>query len=271
MYSRCRCDRSLWRWRNRRSDDAAGTAYFSEGSGTALAHGAGDVRATGAVRVLRRRITRHTSGGLRFPQGTWLNLVLPFAWCFLAAQAILQDSLVGDKQFWVALPCSWRTLLLAKITFIGSTIALPYLIATSAILIARTHSIRFCISRISSEATSNPFAVLILAAALATVTRNIGQFLLAEITVLSGTMFLGSPTGPGGQAFRSFPWDVRWSLALIILSAGGLVVVMTQFAARRPVLSRALAVLAVIAAAALYNEMSRDTSAAIVTHLAPAP
>ena len=72
-----------------------------------------------------------------FPQGTWLNLVLPFAWCFLAAQAILQDSLVGDGQFWVALPCNWRTLLLAKITFVVSTIAVPYLVATSAILIAR--------------------------------------------------------------------------------------------------------------------------------------
>jgi hypothetical protein len=205
-----------------------------------------------------------------FPQGTWLNLVLPFAWCFLAAQAILQDSLVGDKQFWVALPCNWRTLLIAKVTFIASTIALPYLVATSAILLARGFNPFQYVPQLFWKQLLL-LAVLIPAAALATLARNIGQFLLAEIAVLSVLMFLGNPASQDSTGFTFFPWDVRWALALTILVVGGVIVVAGQFIARRTLVSRMLAVAAVICAAALYNEMSRDTSAAIRASFQAAP
>jgi len=205
-----------------------------------------------------------------FPQGTWLNLVLPFAWCFLTALAILEDPLVGDKQLWVALPGNWRTLLLAKVTFVVATIAAPYLLATAMILIARGFNPFQYIPHLLWKQLLL-FALIVPAAALATLAKNIGQFLLAEITVLSATMFLGGLTSQGGQAFRSFPWDVRWDLAVLLLAIGGLLVTMTQFVARRTVFSRILAVLTVAGAFALYNYMSRDASAAVRVQLSGPP
>jgi hypothetical protein len=35
----------------------------------------------------------------------WLNLLLPLAWGCLAALAVLQDPVPGERQFWLTLPC----------------------------------------------------------------------------------------------------------------------------------------------------------------------
>jgi hypothetical protein len=74
-----------------------------------------------------------------FAEG-WLNVLLPLAWCYLVGLAVLQDPVVGDREFWLALPCRWRSMMGAKALFVLCFIHLPYLLAQAGILAARGFS-----------------------------------------------------------------------------------------------------------------------------------
>jgi hypothetical protein len=63
-----------------------------------------------------------------------LDFLLPVVWWFLLAAAIHNESLVGDRQFWVTRPYSWRSLAAAKGLFLVVFILLPTLVCDSVIL-----------------------------------------------------------------------------------------------------------------------------------------
>src|SRR5579863_10327337 len=58
----------------------------------------------------------------------WLNILLPLAWSFLIALAMLEDPAESDTPFWVTVPCRWPSLLAAKAVFIVIVIHVPYLV-----------------------------------------------------------------------------------------------------------------------------------------------
>lgn len=59
----------------------------------------------------------------------WLNLLLPFTWIYLLGLFIVEDPLVGDRQFWVTTPCSWRSLFGAKALFALAFVHIPFFVA----------------------------------------------------------------------------------------------------------------------------------------------
>ena len=70
----------------------------------------------------------------------WLNILLPLAWSFLIALALLEDPVVADTPFWVTVPCKWQSLLAAKAVFVVMVVHVPYLVACAYILHARGFS-----------------------------------------------------------------------------------------------------------------------------------
>ena len=202
-------------------------------------------------------------------QGTLLDLVLPFAWCLLIGMAIQQDPLVGDRQFWVALPCGWRPLLVSKIAFIVATIELPYFLATALILAIRGFNPFAFVPHLLWKQLVL-LALFVPAVALATVAKNIGQFLLIAIATVSGVMFLSDEMNRQSIGLHMFAWDSRWIVALVVLSAGALPVAAIQFVRRRTGPSRGVALATAFAAAGLYHWMSRDASAAVTAAAFPA-
>lgn len=52
-----------------------------------------------------------------FLQGLLMALT-PISWCLLVVRAVQDESLVGDRQFWVTRPYEWKKLLVAKVLFI---------------------------------------------------------------------------------------------------------------------------------------------------------
>jgi hypothetical protein len=144
----------------------------------------------------------------------WLNLLLPFTWSYLIALAVLEDPLVGDRQFWVSMPCRWTSLLASKALFAIAFIHLPYFIASAVILWERNF-----------EPWLNPgqlmwkqFALLVTltlpALALAAVVRNIAHFMLAAVVLVAAVVFVDSPE----------PWmhldPVRVGFSLAVLTVG---------------------------------------------------
>ena len=48
--------------------------------------------------------------------GVFLHALIPISWLVLISRSVHDESLVGDKQFWVTRPYTWYSLLAAKLT-----------------------------------------------------------------------------------------------------------------------------------------------------------
>jgi hypothetical protein len=71
-------------------------------------------------------------GGL----SSFIRLLLPLTWCFFILRMVQDESLVGDRQFWVTRPYEWKKLLAEKILMVLVFLSLPLLIA-GVILLAK--------------------------------------------------------------------------------------------------------------------------------------
>jgi hypothetical protein len=54
-----------------------------------------------------------------------LAALVPVAWCLLVVRSVQDESLVGDRQFWLTRPYTWKKLLAAKALFAVTFISLP--------------------------------------------------------------------------------------------------------------------------------------------------
>src|SRR5437879_8634778 len=62
-----------------------------------------------------------------------LHMILPIAWWFTIAHLVHGERLVGDRQFWVTRPYSWKSLFAAKVLFCAVFLILPFLISDCVI------------------------------------------------------------------------------------------------------------------------------------------
>jgi len=63
-----------------------------------------------------------------------LPLVLVVAWFFLIFRLVQEESLIGDRQFWVTRPYQWPSLLAAKVLFVVIFIHIPLFFAQCLLL-----------------------------------------------------------------------------------------------------------------------------------------
>ncbi|HEY3440607.1 MAG TPA: hypothetical protein VGK29_07645 [Paludibaculum sp.] len=181
----------------------------------------------------------------------WLNLLLPFAWAYLIALVVLEDPLVGDRQFWVTLPCRWPSIFAAKALFILALIHIPYLVSCSVILGARGFPPINYLPQLFGKQLALVVCLTLPAAALATVVRNVVQFLLAIILLGVAATLMSH-----GQGMLDALWIpvnyVHNAVTLVVLTAGTLTVVCLQYVRRATSLARAAGAAAVIATAMTY-------------------
>jgi hypothetical protein len=192
----------------------------------------------------------------------WLNLLLPFAWAYLTALVITEDALVGDRQFWLALPSRWASVFAAKLLFVIAFVHLPYGVASTVILSARGFSPwNFAAELLTSQI--NLLAVITLPAiAVAALVRNSVQFILAALVLIALVVVLS-----GSIMDVTAPWirvdNVRTKLAFTVFSIGAVFVAVLQYRARRVGIARAIGILAGVAAAGLYTYFPKEVSASM--------
>jgi hypothetical protein len=203
-----------------------------------------------------------------FAEG-WLNVLLPFAWCYLAGLAILQDPVVGDREFWLTLPCRRRHMLGAKALFVLCFIHLPYFLAQAAILAFRGFSPVTYFQHLMWKQLVLLLALTLPAAALAVLVENVVQFALAAVLMAAGVIFLG-----GTNPMSVQPWIqtdyVRSGLALLSVTFGALAALVQQYARRRTAISRGIGAAAAIAAAVVFVWLPREASMVMQCALDPA-
>jgi hypothetical protein len=190
----------------------------------------------------------------------WLSRImvplLLLAWTFLIIRVVQSEALVGDRQFWVTRPYDWKKLLAAKALFILSFLNFP-LFVMQAFLLARAgfHPGSYLYGLLWMQLTWLMF--FLSAAAVTSVTANMGQMLLA-------TLFLGlygagiavlSQVIPDADYPAGNDW---WSPLLLVGTV--VAVILLQYRWRRTALSRRLIVafgcyLALLTGATPYRKL----------------
>jgi hypothetical protein len=146
--------------------------------------------------------------------------------CLLIASVVHKESLVGDRQFWITRPYSWPRLLAAKTLFVCLFAVGPSVIADCALLrFAGFSPLSYGAQLIVHQAL---LAALLIAPffAIATVTRNLGQFAAPSICLFAFWFLVIRPQPEAVVWFR-FP------LILAIGIAGAVVTIVLQYARRR--------------------------------------
>jgi hypothetical protein len=190
------------------------------------------------------------------------------AWAMLAALAVLEEPLVGERNFWTTRPHPWPALLASKLVFVLVTIHLPLLLADLYVLAARGFSPANALGPILWKQLLFFGAVTLPSIALASLLRNFTHFVIAVFAIAAGIAILND----GFQRFPDFPrLEINLTHAAIrmLLAAAALAVIWTQYARRRVIPARVTAIAAMLAAASLSAWLPARASYAFIGSSSP--
>ncbi len=120
----------------------------------------------------------------------WVNGLLPLSWIFLIVRAIHGETLVGDRQFWVTRLYEWEKLVAAKVLFVAAFVNVPLFVAQLILLKEAGFGLLRHLPGVL-EMQGALGLLLLLPAALATVTRGLGQVILVAIAALIALIGIG--------------------------------------------------------------------------------
>ncbi len=179
--------------------------------------------------------------------------VLPLIWVCLIAQAIHQEGLVGDREFWMTRPYRWPRLLAAKALFAALFVHVPAFLIGVYILAAHGFNPFAALPHLLGQQLMLAAGLTLPAMALAAVLSNLTQFVIAlPILLLTVSVWVipqpRIPVGQIGQAVLAVAavsvvllqyGRRRTALARFVLVSGGLAAgVLTALAVVGPLLSR---------------------------------
>jgi hypothetical protein len=177
----------------------------------------------------------------RFVPGL-INALVPLSWIFLIVRIVQGEPLVGDRQFWLTRPYGWAQLIAAKALFVLAFIHLP-LFLVDIFLLARAafYPAHYLLGLLWMQLMWIPFFLSV--GALASITRNIPQMLLAVLLValyMIGMVTL-SQVIPSADFSSGNDW---WSALppLLPLIGTALAVILVQYSRRKVAHSRWLIV-----------------------------
>jgi len=198
-------------------------------------------------------------GGASFMNAFFRGLavpLLPVSWIFLIVRIVHGESLAGDRQFWVTRPYDWKQLLAAKILFVLAFVNTPLFLAHIVLLLKAGFHPTDYIAGLLWLQFFWTLLLLLPTAALAAITRNLGQMLLAILFVglfVIAQSYLSSMIRDSN--FSGIDWV---DFALII--GGPIAIILRQYSVRRTTQSRWLlaglaALLIIIMVATPYRRL----------------
>lgn len=214
------------------------------------------------------------SGHASNPSPEWsmlaglLKLLIVVGWWLLISGAIHDESLVGDRQFWVTRPYERRYLLAAKALFIFCFVYVPaFLMQLSILAQAGFQASNYIPKLLYGLMLLTAFCIL-PATALATVTSNLVRLTLTILGVCLGLIAIVSIAlvlAAEGVLQNSVPTNDFLSVPTVLCLLAAVVAV--QYGARRVALSRAM-LMALPPMLLLYTGIFSSTT--VVDHTYPA-
>jgi hypothetical protein len=167
-----------------------------------------------------------------------ITTLLILAWWYLAAAPIYKETLVGDRQFWVTRPYRWRSLLAAKALFLVAFIHVPLLAADLTIVAGQGFpvSLRTLLWRQLGLAA----LITLPSAAIASVTRSLAALAMTGVAALICVVIVFAKFDTARNDWATTEW-IRGTAILLVLLAGAVATVVSQYARRRTAIGRAVA------------------------------
>src|SRR5262249_41267770 len=188
------------------------------------------------------------------------SLILPLAWWYLIAMVVQAEPLLGEHQFWITRPYSRRSLLAAKILFVLVFLNLPMLLADWVIVSAHGFTPSSYLPGFLFRQLLLLFVWFLPFVALATVTANLGQFLLIPMLYVIAAFVARLPVSLNSWYLAE--WIPNSALILVAVVAAFLIL-RIQYLHRRTVLARGIAIGALPLALAAPSLFPRSTAYAL--------
>src|SRR5581483_4752744 len=243
IFTRCRCERFLWRWRW----PIAGPRRPEVTMRQALHILRKDVRRLWLMIAIVLSLTVICSVKLAMEPlllewDTFQNnfhepimFVIAVAWVCLVAMIVYGEPLVGSRQFWITRPYSWRSLLAAKVLLILAVVNLPVLASDLFIILYQGLSPASALQNLLGRQLALLGLFLLPALGIASITRNLGQFVAIALLLTIGALLAWILAM--GQLGAT--WS-RWTLLALniaITAAGMSVGAILQFARRQTIVA----------------------------------
>jgi hypothetical protein len=178
-----------------------------------------------------------------------LQLLAPLACWFLAVTLIHEERLIGDEQYWLTRPYSWKDLVAAKALFLVVFVNAPLFLCQFAAVAAAGLSPWEWLSALLWRQVFFSIFFIMPAVALGAVTRNLGQVVLTGVVILTAGQALSGNQFPD---WGGFDW-IRDCGAALVMAVGTAAAVVLQYTRRRTALARGMvAGTLVLAAATAY-------------------
>lgn len=163
--------------------------------------------------------------------GPLLRILLPIAWLVLISRLIHDESLVGDRQFWITRPYTWPTLLASKLLFLAVFLYLPFFLMQIYLLHHAGLGIADALPdllRYHLRLTAIFFLPFVVIAAVTSTFARLALSILVALLYLVGVFMLGT------QIFgrRMMPPHLEL-LCAILFSAVLAATLLFQYATRR--------------------------------------
>jgi hypothetical protein len=185
-----------------------------------------------------------------------ISFFLMMGWLYFIACLVYKEPPVGDRQFWVTRPYSWKSLLAAKALSIVLFLNLPFLISDIVIVSANGLSPAKAAANLLGRQLAIAAILLLPMAALAATTRYLAQMVFTLAVVFGVNIVLNPPYNLWGR----LSWIPECTSAAI-LTAGTFAILAWQYAQRRTPISRTI--LAAIAGICFAVLMSKPVGPAV--------
>jgi len=169
----------------------------------------------------------------------YVGPLLVISWALLILRVIHDESLVGDRQFWVTRPYEWKNLLAAKVLFLVIFVNVPLFVAQVILLKEADFGILSNLLNVTRMHLAD-WSFLTIAIVLAAITRGLGQAVLVGIGATVAAIGAGVLIAqiPGSSMGPVIPvWGAMEGWFYLAVS---LFVILWQYARRKTWQSRLL-------------------------------
>jgi len=199
----------------------------------------------------------------------YLNILIPIAWACLIALAVEQDAIPGDRQFWITRPFRTRSLFSAKALFAVLFVHVPLLVADCYILAMRGFSPVTYAPNLLAIQFVLACALTIPALALASLVRSFSHFVMEVVAVAAVFLVLNGSGWREPIIVEPLLDTVRREFLIAIVAVAGIAVLIGQYAGRRVLLSRGIAVGFGVAASLFCAYLLPPSALALRTAVTP--
>jgi hypothetical protein len=205
------------------------------------------------VLVMLARADRWRADSMIGSTEGWLNLLLPLVWACLTGLAVLEESLTGDRHFWLTRPYRRPALAAAKLLFALVFVHVPVLIADSYILSARGFPPFECLLPLAGKQAMLAAAVTLPAMALAALAGGFTQFMMLLVAAAAAAIFAAGGPFRGLPSLQRPEDYLRADIVASMVAVGAIAVLGVQYRRRRRSIGGTVALVTGLSAGVLFG------------------